>query len=245
MLKKINPYFFLIIFFYSFNVFSKQIKILNNLTGNGLEIINHSKIQVHYIGYLEDGTEFDNSYKRGSPLQFQIGNGQVIEGWEIGLLGMKKGGKRTLIIPPNLAYGERGAGNLIPPNATLNFDIEILDVVAPGYKLIDSDQLLLAMTGNFKIIDIRTKDKVLTTGIIPGSINLPAFNKSGKFVNDFFESYEKIVNINDKVLFVSDNGTISSILANGFVERLGRSNIYSLKKGIQGLIEKDFELIKN
>ena len=104
-------------------VLAEDLQIKNIIDGEGLKIVNHSKIQVHYLGKLEDGTKFDSSYDRGEPLSFQIGLRQVIEGWEKGIMGMKVGGKRTLIIPSQLAYGERGAGDLIPPNATLVFDV--------------------------------------------------------------------------------------------------------------------------
>lgn len=86
---------------------------------------------VHYIGRLDDGTEFDNSYRRGQPLRFVLGNGSVIPGWEEGISMMNKGGKARLIIPPYLAYGERGVGSIIPPDATLVFDVELVDI-QPG-----------------------------------------------------------------------------------------------------------------
>ena len=108
--------------------FAQELQITNNFEGSGLEIVNHSKIQVHYLGKLEDGTKFDSSYDRGKPLSFQIGMKRVIEGWELGLMGMKVGGKRTLFIPSKLGYGQRGAGDLIPPNTNLIFDVEIMDV---------------------------------------------------------------------------------------------------------------------
>ena len=104
--------------------------------GAGREPTKGTLIKAHYTGRLADGTGrvFDSSYTRGSPLQFKIGAGQVIRGWDEGILGgdgvppMKVGGKRTLIIPPELGYGARGAGGVIPPNATLLFDVELLGV---------------------------------------------------------------------------------------------------------------------
>ncbi len=108
-------------------------------TPSGLTIITTEKggdyvtqagdhVWVHYAGRLEDGTEFDNSMKRGDPIDLTLGQGRVIAGWEEGLLGMRLGEKRQLIIPPALGYGERGAGGAIPPNATLIFDLELVGV---------------------------------------------------------------------------------------------------------------------
>ncbi len=83
---------------------------------------------VHYTGWLKDGTKFDSSLDRHEPFKFRIGAGMVIRGWDEGVGTMKKGGKRRLIIPPHLGYGHRGAGRLIPPNATLTFEVELLDL---------------------------------------------------------------------------------------------------------------------
>jgi FKBP-type peptidyl-prolyl cis-trans isomerase len=96
--------------------------------GSGKAPKRGQQVSVHYIGRLENGKEFDNSVKRGQPIEFMLGTGQVISGWDEGIGLMKVGGKATLIIPPNLGYGNQGAGGVIPPNATLIFDVELVDV---------------------------------------------------------------------------------------------------------------------
>ena len=234
---------FLFICIFSYKSFSTEVQIVNEIIGNGLEVKNHSKVSVHYIGKLEDNTVFDSSYDRGQLFDFQIGVRQVILGWETGLLGMKEGGKRTIFIPYELAYGESGAGSLIPPKSNLIFEIEVIKVIPPGYKEIDGYQLKLAMTGDFKIIDIRTNEEIINSNKIPGAIQITAFDKNGNFFPNFFDKYKENVEIGEKVIFVSQNGDISSILANGFVEQLKQINIYHLKDGVSGLenINFDFE----
>ena len=234
---------FLFICIFNYKSFSTEVQIVNEIIGNGLEVKNHSKVSVHYIGKLEDNTVFDSSYDRGQLFDFQIGVRQVILGWETGLLGMKEGGKRTIFIPYELAYGESGAGSLIPPKSNLIFEIEVIKVIPPGYKEIDGYQLKLAMTGDFKIIDIRTNDEIINSNKIPGAIQITAFDKNGNFFPDFFDKYKENVQIGEKVVFVSQNGDISSILANGFVEQLKQINKYHLKDGVSGLeiINFDFE----
>lgn len=96
--------------------------------GTGDEAVAGKRVTVHYTGWLTDGTKFDSSKDRGQPFTFQLGGGQVIKGWDQGVAGMKVGGIRKLTIPSDLGYGARGAGGVIPPNATLVFEVELLGV---------------------------------------------------------------------------------------------------------------------
>jgi FKBP-type peptidyl-prolyl cis-trans isomerase FkpA len=95
--------------------------------GSGAEAAAGQRVTVHYTGWLTDGRQFDSSRDRGDPFRFNLGAGQVIRGWDEGVAGMRVGGRRTLVIPPDLGYGARGVGP-IPPNATLVFAVELLDV---------------------------------------------------------------------------------------------------------------------
>ncbi|MBZ4332277.1 FKBP-type peptidyl-prolyl cis-trans isomerase [Corallococcus interemptor] len=96
--------------------------------GTGAEAVSGKRVTVHYVGTLTDGKKFDSSRDRGQGFTFPLGAGHVIQGWDQGVAGMKVGGIRKLTIPPELGYGSRGAAGVIPPNATLLFEVELLDV---------------------------------------------------------------------------------------------------------------------
>ena len=112
-----------------------ELQIVDQKPGTGAEAVSGKAVIVHYTGWLYDpaasdghGVKFDSSLDRGVPFGFFLGAGKVIKGWDEGIIGMKVGGKRTLVIPPAKGYGERGAGGVIPPNATLLFDVELIEV---------------------------------------------------------------------------------------------------------------------
>jgi FKBP-type peptidyl-prolyl cis-trans isomerase len=103
-----------------------ELEIEDQIVGEGDEAIAGQTVEVHYTGWLTDGTKFDSSHDRDQTFSFKLGGGQVIAGWDQGVAGMKIGGTRKLTIPSDLGYGERGAGGVIPPNATLVFKVELI-----------------------------------------------------------------------------------------------------------------------
>ena len=204
--------------------------------GDGEKAKNGMQVSVHYQGRLTDGTIFDDSQKRGTPFSFTLGSGQVIPGWEQGIAGMKIGEKRVLTIPPELGYGAAGAGGVIPPNATLIFDVQLIAVtILP--KLADATpaDLKVAQQKGVVVIDIRRAEEWAETGIIEGAHTITAFTQSGQLHSEFQRKFIAIVSTPDTpVMLYCRTGNRTGIIGNALVGQLGYSDVTHLKDGIVG-----------
>ena len=211
-----------------------QIETLSEGTGEIAET--GKRVSVHYEGRLVDGEVFDASRPRGQAFSFTIGAGQVIGGWEQGVAGMKVGETRRLTIPPELGYGEAGAGGVIPPNATLVFEIELLDVTTPVVLgQASADDLLQAQDEGVVVIDIRREDEWQETGIIAGAQTITAFTATGGVHPDFLDKFRSIAPTPDTpVMLYCRTGNRTTGLGNALIEQLGFSDVSHLSAGITG-----------
>lgn len=212
------------------------LKIKDMVVGKGDGARRHSKVTVHYTGWLIDGKKFDSSHDRSKPFDFIIGLGQVIGGWERGLIGMKVGGKRELIIPPELGYGARGAGDAIPPNATLRFEVELLAVDGPTYVDLDTAGVAARLAAGARLVDIRGPEEWAKTGVIDGSKRLTAFDSEGQFVKTFPSDFEKMVAKMDEVIVISGDGVRSSLIALALTRQAGYARVFNAAEGISGWV---------
>ena len=213
-----------------------QIEIITD--GDGAVAETGTRVSVHYEGRLEDGEVFDASRPRGQPFAFTIGAGQVIRGWEDGVTGMKIGETRRLTIPPELGYGAAGAGGVIPPNATLVLEIELLDVSTPvTLGEATPEALLQAQKDGVVIIDIRREDEWHETGIIEGAETVTAFEASGRVNPDFLDSFRSFVPSPDTpVMLYCRTGNRTTSLGNALIEQLGFTDVTHLSDGITGWV---------
>ncbi|MCH1412429.1 MAG: FKBP-type peptidyl-prolyl cis-trans isomerase [Rhodobacteraceae bacterium] len=240
MLKNLSLFVFLAIltlFNGSFAISSEnELKITVEQEGSGDSAEIGMSVSVHYTGRLEDGTEFDSSIPRGQPFTFTLGSGQVIKGWDLGVKGMKIGEKRSLVIPPHLGYGMRGAGATIPPNATLIFDIELLEVAMPiTLKELSPDDFIDAQENGGIVIDIRREEEWKETGILQGSNTITAFTKDGNIHPDFPKKFFDLINdIDIPILLYCRTGNRSSILGQALIDQVGQTNVSHLSGGIVG-----------
>lgn len=224
-------------------VMAADLQIETLTTGDGAVAEAGMRASVHYEGRLEDGEVFDASRPRGQAFSFTIGAGQVIRGWEQGVEGMKVGETRRLTIPPELGYGAAGAGGVIPPNATLVFEIELLDVSVPvTLGEATSKDLVKARENGVIIIDIRREEEWQETGIIPGAEMVTAFDASGRVHPEFLDSFRSVVPGPDTpVMLYCRTGNRTTSLGNALIEQLGFSNVTHLSDGITGWLAEGNE----
>ena len=211
--------------------------------GNGDLAFTGQQISVHYKGKLKDGTVFDASRPRGQPFSFILGKGQVIKGWDLGVEGMVVGEIHRLTIPPEMGYGANGAGEVIPPNATLIFEVELLAVSEPLLlRQMDSKELLEAQSQGAVIIDIRRKDEWIKTGIIEGAETITAFTKTGHLHQEFQQKFLSLVpSLNTPVVLYCRTGNRTSKLGDALVSQFGYSNLSHLSRGIMSWTEDGFK----
>jgi len=214
-----------------------ELKITDLTVGTGAEAVSGATVTVHYTGWLEDGTKFDSSRDRGEPFSFPLGAGRVIPGWDEGVAGMKVGGRRELIIPPEMGYGARGAGRVIPPNATLKFDVELLDVKGPDFGNLDNDALKAKLTEGAVLVDIRRPDEWAHTGVIEGARLVTVFDENGKANPDFLKEIKAVAGPDDPVVLVCRTGNRSEMVARYLATRAGYDKVDHVARGIVGWID--------
>lgn len=213
------------------------LEILDMTPGTGATAVENASVTVHYTGWLLDGTKFDSSHDRKQPFTFTLGAGRVIRGWDLGVKGMKVGGTRELTIPPDLGYGESGAGGVIPPNATLRFEVELLAVAPPKFKAIGNEDLKGLMQRGVTVLDIRRPDEWVETGTIPGVQRLTAFDKNGQFVPTFPDALDALIDRDAEVVLICRTGRRSLALARAMADQAGFTRVYSHATGMEDWIE--------
>ena len=240
-----KKYFIIISLFICFNLNAVEIEIISDKPGEGKKIIQHSWVQIEYTGLFENGEVFDTNVGKNRPLVVQMGMKEVIPGFEKGIIGTTKGTKRKIKIPAELAYGEKGGGDVIPPNTDLIFEFEIIDVLDPHYKMINSDELVEKIDNNAVALDIRLENQ-WEKGVIEGTFQETAFNKDGKFnvyIMDKVRALAAEESQNIEIVFISHDGETAAILGNAFAEDLGFKNVSVLKGGILQWLKEDRKLV--
>ena len=222
-----------------------ELKITINKEGSGDRAEIGMSVSVHYTGKLEDGTVFDSSVPRGQPFTFTLGAGQVIKGWDLGVEGMTIGEKRNLVIPPHLGYGIRGAGATIPPNATLIFDVELLEVTMPiTLGELSPQEFIDAQENGGVVIDIRREEEWRETGIIKGSQTITAFTKNGKIHPDFPKKFFDLIDdVDVPILLYCRTGNRTGILGKALIDQVGQTNVSHLSDGIVRWKKQGFPIV--
>jgi peptidylprolyl isomerase len=240
-----KKYFLIISLFICFNLNAAEIEIISDKPGEGKKIIHHSWVQIEYTGSFESGEVFDTNIGKNRPLVVQMGMKEVIPGFEQGIIGTTKGTKRKIKIPAELAYGKKGGGDVIPPNTDLIFEFEIIDVLDPHYKMINSEELINKIENNAVALDIRLEHQ-WEKGIIEGTFQETAFNKEGKFnvyIMDKVRALAGEQSQNIDIVFISHDGETAAILGNAFAEDLGFKNVSVLKGGVVQWLKEKRQLV--
>jgi len=227
---RLIPFLLLSLLMTAANADELKINVLQ--PGDGPEAVLNSEVTVHYTGWLEDGTKFDSSRDRNEPFSLHLGAGQVIPGWEKGLEGMRVGEIRELIIPPALGYGARGAGGVIPPNATLRFEVELLEVRTPPYSELDNRGLAEMIAKGVKVVDIRRPEEWHQTGVVQGSHLITAFDGFGRIVPDFVHHFQELVAKDEPVVLICRTGSRTAVLARALAEQLHYGKVFNVTDGI-------------
>ena len=242
-----KKYFLIISLFICFNLTAAEIEIISDKPGEGKKIIHHSWVQIEYTGSFENGDVFDTNVGKNRPLVVQMGMKEVIPGFEQGIIGTTKGTKRKIKIPAELAYGEKGGGDVIPPNTDLIFEFEIIDVLDPHYKMIDSEELIKKISNNAVALDIRLENQ-WEKGVIEGTFQETAFDVNGKFnvyIMDKVRALAAEESQNIEIVFISHDGETASILGNAFAEDLGFKNVSVLEGGILQWLKEERKLVSH
>ena len=242
-----KKYFLIISLFICFNLNAAEIEIISDKPGDGKKIIHHSWVQIEYTGSFESGDVFDTNVGKNRPLVVQMGMKEVIPGFEQGIIGTTKGTKRKIKIPSVLAYGKKGGGDVIPPNTDLIFEFEIIDVLDPHYKMINSEELIDKINNNAVALDIRLENQ-WDKGVIEGTFQETAFNKDGKFnvyIMDKVRALAAEESQNIEIVFISHDGETAAILGNAFAEDLGFKNVSVLKGGMLQWLKEDRKLVSH
>lgn len=211
-----------------------SVQITDIVVGTGDPVELGTRVKVHYTGWLMDGTQFDSSRTTDSPFEFSVGAREVIRGWDIGVQGMRVGGKRELVIPADMAYGKRGYPGAIPPNSPLKFEIEVLDINLNVAIFVDTAGVAKLVARGVPVIDLRRPSEWAETGIIEGSKLITAFLENKNFSPDFLRTLKATVAKTDEFIMIDSNGRRSSYLAEVLADRKGYTNIFNAKDGIEG-----------
>ncbi|PHS78622.1 MAG: peptidylprolyl isomerase [Rhodospirillaceae bacterium] len=214
-----------------------EVKVTDTKVGEGDEAVLGARVFVHYTGWTLDGKQFDTSRDSGTPFEFSVGAHEVIKGWDIGVQGMRVGGKRELIIPSELAYGERGYPGSIPPNSVLKFHIELMDVKFNEYTNVNNDELFKLLERGVPVVDLRRPAEWASTGVLKGAQLVTAFRKNQGFIPNFLRTLKKTHKKTDEFVLIGSNGRRTMYLVRILSERKGYTNIYNVQKGLNSWIK--------